>query len=166
MNAPRFAPRFALLLGLSAALAGPALAQNEPTYEDDRSTAGDVISSYYNAINRQEYLRAWSYYRPDNAPDWPSFEKGYEDTANVSLKLGEAVADPGAGSYYWYQPVAISSESTDGTTQVYAGCYTLLLSSPSAQATPPYQPMGITEGHMKAVSTSLDESVPSSCPEN
>ncbi|MGH6859926.1 MAG: hypothetical protein ACRECY_06700, partial [Phyllobacterium sp.] len=42
--------------------------QTPPEYLDDRSTPETVIKSYYNAINRQEYARAYSYYAPDSPP--------------------------------------------------------------------------------------------------
>jgi hypothetical protein len=48
---------------LALMTATPALAQDEADYLDDRSTPEAVISSYYNAINRAEYARAYSYFR-------------------------------------------------------------------------------------------------------
>ena len=39
----------------------------EPDYLDDRSTAEAVIGSYYDAINRKEYARAYSYREPQAA---------------------------------------------------------------------------------------------------
>ncbi len=35
---------------------------NQQPYLDDRSTPIQVLKSYYNAINRQEYVRAYSYW--------------------------------------------------------------------------------------------------------
>ncbi|HVY51583.1 MAG TPA: hypothetical protein VHA07_08475, partial [Devosia sp.] len=49
------------LLPVAALAVSPALAA-PPAYLDDRSTPEAVIASFYNAINRQEYARAWSYY--------------------------------------------------------------------------------------------------------
>ena len=50
-----------VMLAVIAALAVPATAA-QPQYLDDRSTPEAVIASFYNAIGRQEYARAWSYY--------------------------------------------------------------------------------------------------------
>jgi hypothetical protein len=66
-------------------LASPALAQDEPAYLDDRSTPEAVISSYYNAINRAEYARAYSYFGADFAPGYDSWEFGYSDTSHVEV---------------------------------------------------------------------------------
>ncbi|TJW71981.1 MAG: DUF1176 domain-containing protein, partial [Mesorhizobium sp.] len=53
----------------------PVLAAEAP-YVDDRSDAEAVIRSFYSAINRQEFARAWDYFgdtRP--AKDFDAFVK-------------------------------------------------------------------------------------------
>jgi hypothetical protein len=37
----------------------------------------------------------------------------------------------------------VTASNADGSTTIFAGCYTLHLGSPNAQATPPFQPLGI-----------------------
>ena len=44
-------------------------------YTDDRSNAETLIESFVNALNRKEYLRAYSYWDEDRAETWPPLEK-------------------------------------------------------------------------------------------
>ena len=44
---------------------------------DDRSSPERVLLSLYNAISRQEYLRAWSYFGEGAAPSFEAFRDGY-----------------------------------------------------------------------------------------
>ncbi|TJV02622.1 MAG: DUF1176 domain-containing protein, partial [Mesorhizobium sp.] len=53
---------FAATAFFSLAVTGqPGLAAEAP-YVDDRSDAEAVIRSFYSAINRQEFARAWDYF--------------------------------------------------------------------------------------------------------
>ena len=95
--------RLAPLAALLAALPLGVHAQTEgesavPAYLDDRSTPEQVVTSMYNAINRQEYLRAHSYYDPGTAPEWPAFREGYQNTASVRLRTGEIITEGAAGT--------------------------------------------------------------------
>ena len=61
---------------LAVAIAAPTFAA-QPPYMDDRSTAASLVRSYYNAINRQEYARAYTYFGDSNAPQsYASFAAG------------------------------------------------------------------------------------------
>ena len=75
----RFSRLLVLSIVITIALIGcngntPTLAQMvatpkiAPSYLDDRSTPVQVIKSYYNAIDTQEYVRAYSYLR--NTINW------------------------------------------------------------------------------------------------
>lgn len=73
------------------------------------------MESYYNAINRKEYTRAYSYYSEEGRePDFKTFVKGYEKTKSVKVALRKTEPDPGAGQIYWSQPLAIEAEDEDG----------------------------------------------------
>lgn len=138
----------ALALGL---LASPALAQDEPPYLDDRSTPEAVISSYYNAINRAEYARAYYYFGADFAPGYDSWEFGYSDTSHVEVSFGQSAQEGAAGSIYWTLPVKLDVTSSEGVEHwYYAGCYTLRLTQPTNQ-TPPFQPLHIVSGNLEKV---------------
>jgi hypothetical protein len=153
-----------LLAGALCINTVPVSAQDEFPYRDDRSTAEAVVQSLYNAINRHEYLRAYSYYGEHGAPaDFDTFAAGYADTATVEILLGTVAAEGAAGSVYYSVPVAIDAVSTQGTHTQFAGCYTLRLSNPQIQQTPPFVPLHIERGKLYAVAGTLPAIVPSTC---
>jgi len=137
--------------------------QTPPEYLDNRSTPESLIRSYYNAINRQEYARAYSYYAPDTTPKpFPEFQSGYESTASVKVLFGKAEGEGAAGSAYWSKPVAIESTGKDGKTEVFNGCYRIRLANPAIQGVP-YVPMSILDGTLEKSDKPLDQSVPEGC---
>ena len=119
----------------------------EPAYLDDRSTPETLLQSFYNAINRKEYARAYAYWDAqaagDKLPAFDAFQQGYANTASVQLTIGTVGGDAGAGQLYYSVPVVLIASHTDGTTQTFAGCYTLHLSQPAVQGVPPYHPLAI-----------------------
>ncbi len=131
-------------------LAGPALGQDEPDYLDDRSTPEAVISSYYNAINRAEYARGYSYFGADFAPGYDRWAAGYSDTSHVEVSFGQSAQEGAAGSIYWTLPVELDVTTMDEQHSYYAGCYTLRLAQPAIQA-PPFQPLHIVSGNLEKV---------------
>lgn len=133
-------------------------------YVDDRSDATAVIVSFYNAINRQEYARAYSYYGDTaEAGDFDAFANGFHDTKHVDLLAGAPVAEGAAGSTYYSLPVAIDAEAKDGSHRQYAGCYLLRLANPAIQAEPPFKPMHIEKGALKPAAGALDAILPKEC---
>jgi hypothetical protein len=127
----------------------------EPGYLDDRSTPEAVISSYYDAVNRREYARAYSYWEPAAAerelPPFDDFVNGYADTASVELTLGQGGSGVGAGQLYFTVPVTLVATMSDGSVHTFVGCYTLHLARPQLQAVPPFSPMGIQRASIQAV---------------
>ncbi len=107
------------------------VAGQEPFYEIRDGTPEQALKSYYNAINRKEYERAYGYFQgapnpPANvAPPYQQFVAGYADTASVALAVGKASVDAGAGNIYATVPVVITAKRTDGSTVLFSGCYTL-----------------------------------------
>ncbi len=135
-----------------------------PDYLDDRSTPQKLLESYYNAINRKEYARAYSYYAEgQQGDDFEKYAKGYAGTESVSVKIGSSEPDPGAGQIYWSVPIAIESKLAEGKAQVYTGCYTISMSNPAMQAVPPFKPMAIMAGTLSKSPLPLDKSVPEEC---
>ena len=135
-----------------------------PDYQDDRSTPQKLLESYYNAINRKEYARAYSYYaKGQQGDDFEKYAKGYANTQSVNIKLGESQPDPGAGQIYWSVPIAIEAKLENGKSQVYTGCYTVSMSNPAMQAEPPFKPMAIMAGTLSKSPLSLEKSVPEEC---
>ena len=135
-----------------------------PDYRDDRSTPQALIESYYNAINRKEYARAYSYYSEEGRePDFKTFAKGYEGTKSVKVAVRKTDPDPGAGQIYWSLPIAIESQGDDGKSQVFTGCYTIRITNPSMQEEPPYKPMQIMTGSLTKSPLEIEKSVPENC---
>ena len=135
-------------------------------YRDDRSTPESLVQSLYNAIDRHEYLRGWSYFSDDSdRPTFDDFAAGYEDTDTVRLKVGEVTSEGAAGSIFSAVPVAIEGTKTDGTTSVFTGCYRIRFVQPANQATPPFRPLQIIKGTLRPSSDSF-ETAEGSCPED
>ncbi len=126
------------------ATAAPSSDGTEPPYLDDRSNAEALINSFYNAINRKEYARAYAYWQPGTAelPPYQAFEHGYSMTSAVQVAYGTVTGDIGAGQTRFSVPVSITSDTNAGT-QYFFGCYMLHLASPAAQATLPFRPLAI-----------------------
>lgn len=122
-----------------------------PPYMDDRSTPEAVISSYYNAINRSEYARAYSYFGKDAAPEYDGWEMGYADTGHVEVSFGQIAQEGAAGSLYYTLPVQLDVTSTKGAEhRYYAGCYQLRLAQPANQ-TPPFEGIHIESADLRKV---------------
>jgi hypothetical protein len=137
-------------------------------YLDDRSDAVLVLRSLFNAVNRHEYLRAYSYWQDKTqVPSFDQFQKGYENTASVDLFTGQVSSDAGAGQVYYSVPTVLRSETTDGQQQTYSGCYSLHLAQPAIQATPPFEPLGIRSGHLSQVANNANTAdlLATACPQ-
>lgn len=153
----------AALAGFAAV--GGAAGQTSDAYLDDRSNAAAVILSLYNAVNRHEYARAWSYWGegPDR-PDYEAFRDGYLQTEEVFVALGPIYAEGAAGSVFYTLPVALEAHEQDGAVRVFAGCYWLRLGQPAIQE-PPFRPLHIVRGKLIASRLPLDDAVPDTCPD-
>ena len=133
---------------------------SQAVYLDNRSDPAALISSLFNAINHKEYARAYGYWDNQGASaqvaPYEDFKAGYANTASVELLTGQATSDAGAGQLYYSLPVVVTATQTDGSTQVFSGCYTLHLSNPTIQATPPFHPLAIQSGVLTPVQGSVD----------
>lgn len=129
----------------------------QPDYLDDRSTATGLMKSYFNAINRHEYLRAYSYWR-DPAVSQGTFEQfqaGYADTSDVTLQFGQIGGDVGAGQMYYSVPMLLTERTNAATTKSYAACYILHLSQPALQE-PPFQGLTIERGKATVIGSDVE----------
>jgi hypothetical protein len=139
---------FLIWLGLAAAVAEDAAAP--PPYSDDRSDAGALVRSLYNAVNRHEFARAWGYFGNPPSKDFEAFVKGYDDTAFVDVFTGRINSEGAAGSTYSQVAVAIRATDNKGETKVFAGCYTVKAVNPQIQD-PPFRALLIEKASLKAV---------------
>ncbi len=126
-------------------------------YLDDRSNAVDVLSSLFNAVNRKEYLRAYSYWQTNSkVGPFDKFQQGYANTASVQLTTGKVTSGVGAGQIYYTVPAVLKAKTTRGATQTFSACYILHLARPEIQGTPPFQPLAIQSATAKVVSNGSD----------
>lgn len=151
----------ATLLAIAAITAALPTQAAEP-YLDDRSTPSSLVESLYNAINRKEFSRAWSYFAEPPAKTLDEYAEGYADTANVTVRTGPASEEGAAGSTYYNLPVAIEAMPHDGDPQVFAGCYELRLANPQIQGED-FRPLHIVKGRLKPSSEPLDQAMPAGC---
>ena len=145
----------ASIAAVPAIAADPAQAQlipsTAPNYFDNRSNAVLELQSYFNAINRREYARAYSYWESAaTAGSFDQFQAGYADTQTVLLTTGTVTGDAGAGQRYFTVPVILQVGAASGP-RTYAGCYVLHLATPIIQAAPPFHPLGIASANVKLV---------------
>jgi len=111
-----------LLAQACAAFGAPAPAQ---TSYADQNTPVDLLASYYNAINRQEYTRAYGYWETPPSP-YDQFAQGYADTASVQLIVQlPAFVDAGAGNLHVAIPTVVIATRHDGSQQTFVGCYSM-----------------------------------------
>jgi hypothetical protein len=142
-----------LLIAASPAAASAQGHTPELGYQDDRSSAESVIGSNYNAVNRREYTRAYSYWEPEAAArelqPFDQFAMGYADTASVDVTLGDVGTGVGV-------PVTLAATLADGSPQTFVGCYTLHLGRPQLQAVPPFRPLAIQGADIQQVDNDAD----------
>ena len=143
---------------LSPTATMPSPDPEETIYLDDRSDPIAVLNSLVNAINRHEYLRAYSYWE-ENAIDLPPYEQfaqGYEETASVQLQTGMVYGGVAAGNTFYDVPVALLAQTEQGVTQTFTGCYRLHLGNPAIQGALPFRPLGIQSAQINQVDNNAD----------
>ncbi|HEY9012596.1 MAG TPA: hypothetical protein VIN06_16435 [Devosia sp.] len=130
---------------VAAVLASPAMAQEAepPAYLDDRSTPEQLVLSYYNAINRYEYARAYGYFGAEEAPDFDSWQFHFDDVVKAEVSFGDMAQEGAAGSIYYQLPVTVDYEHAEGQHHIERGCVAIRWINPANQAQPPFQPMYI-----------------------
>lgn len=160
----RFAqfPRAALAgVALAAIPLSPSFSQDAP-YLDDRSTPQSLVRSLYNAINRKEYARAYSYFANPPVPTLAEYAEGYANTQSVTLVVGTPASEGAAGSTFHTLPIAIAASGAN--EQVFAGCYTLRLADPQVQGDG-FTPLSIEKGTLTPVAGPIEQALPASCPD-
>ena len=140
---------------------------DKTNFLDNRSGPIETVSSFLNALNRKQYVRAYSYFEvPATFPgDYVLWSNGYANTDSMTVIFGTVQGEGAAGSLYYKVPLATHVLTTANTTQTFVGCYTLRLVQPAVQGVPPFQPMGIISGHFNQVanSTNVNALLPTAC---
>ena len=148
-------------------ISGESLNIDKNNFIDNRSGPIETVSSFLNALNRKEYVRAYSYYQdPATYPGaYAAYAAGYANTDVIAATFGSVQSEGAAGSLYYKVPLALHVLTTSSSTQTFVGCYTLRLAQPAVQATPPFQPMSIVAGKFSQVanSTNVSTLLPTAC---
>ena len=128
-------------------------------YIDDRSTPSQIIVSYYNALNRGEYLRAYNYWiNPSGTQgSFSKFASGYKDTSRVDLVFGSITSGTSAGLIYYTIPVLLKATAINGVRANWAACYVIHQARPENFSLPPFNPMGIIWGSAQAYEPSVGD---------
>jgi len=119
-----------------------------------------LIHSYYNAINRHEYARAYSYWENPGAPNgvtasFAEFANGYANTAAVNVITGDVTSEAGAGNIFYQVPTLIAATQADGALQRFYGCYLLHRVNVPIGDTTPY-PLALRAAHIVAAPADAD----------
>lgn len=95
-----------------------------------------LITSYANAISRQDYHRAYDYW--ESAPQtFADFAAGFADTASVLAVIRVPnIIDGAAGSQYAAIPTLLLATHTDGARQVFRACYVVRRTNPEMTGSP------------------------------
>ena len=127
-------------------------------YIDNRSGAVELVSSLMNALNRKEYVRAYSYWQnpATSIGAYDNYAAGFNDTGSVTVTFGTVVSDVGAGQLHYQVPLAMNVITTSNTQQVFVGCYTLHLANPAIQSMMPFQSLGIVNGKFTKVANGVN----------
>ncbi len=136
-------------------------------YLDDRSDAVQLMRSFFNSINLHEYIRTYSYWsNTSQLPNLNDFQNGYANTQSVDLTIGTVNSQGTAGSFYYQVPMLLAVHSADGTTQNFAGCYTLRQPDPGIQGIPPFNPTGIDSANVQQLAAGADaaQALSQACP--
>ncbi len=96
---------------------------DETVYYDEGSQPVDALMSYYNAIIRREYERAYAYWEQPPQP-YDAFVAGFADTASAYVVfIPPERIEGAAGSQYAAVPVLIIATHKDGTRPTFRGCF-------------------------------------------
>jgi hypothetical protein len=112
---------------LSTEITSASQSTSEPVQEayENLISPVDLLASYYNGINRQEYQRAYGYW--ENPPNsYEEFVSGFADTASVQLIVQPPTRIEGAaGSLYVEIPAVLIALHKDGSVHTFAGCFVI-----------------------------------------
>lgn len=107
-----------------------------PPY-DNREDPVSLLASYYDAVNRQEYRRAWEYWENPPSSSYEEFVTGYGETAHVLLVVSPPTHIEGAaGSQYVSIPTLLISTHIDGSQHNFVGCYVARRANPDIEGAP------------------------------
>lgn len=140
---------------------------NAPQAYNDTDTSVDLLASYYNAINRQDYQRAYGYLQNPQLA-YADFVSGYANTASVQLIVRPPLfIDAGAGNVYQQVATMLVAKQRDGSEQRFAGCYITHKSNLHPPDIPQEDTWHINQANIAAVAAdaSVADLLAQACPE-
>jgi hypothetical protein len=149
-----------------AIAASVSMAQSQPElpdYLDDRSTPEQLIHSYFNALNRSEYVRAFSYFAPDVFESFDAMQFKYDDVVKLDVTIGQSAQESAAGANYYQFPVEVEYEHAEGQHHIERGCISIRWPRPQADDRPPFEPMAITGADLHAEGEAPQGFAPAKC---
>ncbi len=128
-------------------------------YLDDRSTPAALMLSYANAINRHEYLRAYSYWGDpaDMIGSLEDFSAYFVNVQSMEILFGTIGGEGAAGSVYYPMTMLFNYTTTSATIDRYSACYLLRMSQPGNYGAPPINPMHIENGFSQLVLSGISD---------
>ncbi len=107
-----------------------------PILYENPTGAFTALASYFNAVNRKEYRRAYAYWETPGST-YEDFAAGYADTAAVLLVISPPTrVGAAAGSMYVGIPALLLATHSDGSAHNYAGCYVMRSADPALTGAP------------------------------
>lgn len=147
----------------------PAIAEPKP-YIDNRSDAAELVCSFYNAIDRHEFARAWSYFGDKKpAKDVAELAGSFEGASRVELMVGDITSKEDSEGSEYRVPASIIVKSKnadkykepwrekDPDEKNFTGCVTVRRAKPGDGS---FAPMRIEQFDLKS---EKDFSRPQSC---
>lgn len=93
---------------------------------DDTSSAVSTLASLYNALNRGDLERAYTYYDPAPTASFDEYRQAYADFQSALVVVEPPGLVSGEGASMTSQvPTLLYVTNKDASTQVFAGCFTL-----------------------------------------
>jgi hypothetical protein len=122
-------------------------------YLDDRSTPAALMLSYANAINRHEYVRAYSYWGDpiDMIGSLDDFTAYFTDVESMEIVFGTIGGEGAAGSVYYPMTMLFKYTTASATVNRFSACYLLRMAQPGNYGAPPITPMHIENGFSQLV---------------
>lgn len=141
------------------------------TYYDNRSTALDLVQSYYNAIGTGQLARAFSYTlkgTPEKdanqlAADYNAFRNKFQDIRSIKLRFELGFTSAGVGTEVSAVPVVVEMETNEGSTIVRSSCHYVVRLSPDAQDYAPFDPIRIDASFDEPVEGDFDATALPDC---
>lgn len=130
-------------------------------YVDDLSKPDSLVYSFVNAINRKEYLRAYSYWPNASAflGTLDAFTANYTNVSSETITMGPITSESAAGSEYFTVPAALTDTLSGGGTNKYAVCFVLRFPQPGNYGEPPIQPMHFDSYTKLAVDPTISDAL-------